>query len=131
MERLRELRTNSNLTQKELAEKISTTQTTIGKYERGELEPNFEILKKLSSIFGVTTDYLLGLEDDTKFYVPELNFTSADKSQGVGNHGAKLSDEEWEVVELFSELKRAKGEKAVRAVIAMIQTLIDSSDAVK
>ena len=62
--RLKELRTNKNLTQSELAEKIGCNQTAIGKYERKELEPNIETMIKLCEIFSCSIDYLIGREDD-------------------------------------------------------------------
>lgn len=64
MNKLKELRTNKGLTQKELAKIIGCNQTAIGKYERGDLEPNITILKELSKVFGVSVDYLIGNADD-------------------------------------------------------------------
>lgn len=64
MNRIKELRQTLNLTQKELAEKVGFNQTAIGKYERNELEPNLETLKKLSAIFECSIDYLVGYSDD-------------------------------------------------------------------
>ena len=62
--RIRELRITYNLTQNELAKKIGLNQSAIGKYEREELEPNIETLKKLSTLFECSIDYLLGFSDD-------------------------------------------------------------------
>ena len=62
--KIKELRANIGLSQAELAEKLGKNQTAIGKYERGDLEPNIETLKALSSIFGVSVGYLIGAEDD-------------------------------------------------------------------
>lgn len=64
MQRLKELRLSHNLTQKQLAEKVSTTQTTIGKYERGELQPSLETLKQFSNLFECSIDYIIGHTDD-------------------------------------------------------------------
>ena len=64
MYRLKELRLDKGLKQSELANILMTTQATIGKYERGDLEPNLDFLKKLADFFEVSTDYLLGREDD-------------------------------------------------------------------
>lgn len=61
--RIKELRQAKGLTQSELAKMISTTASTIGKYEREALQPNIEIIKALCQFFGVSSDYLLGLED--------------------------------------------------------------------
>lgn len=64
MNRIRELRILEGLTQAELAEKVGLNQTAIGKYERGDLEPSVETMKKLSSLFECSIDYLLGHSDD-------------------------------------------------------------------
>ena len=64
MNRIRELRVSMALTQTQLAEKVGLNQTAIGKYERGELEPSLETLKKLSSIFECSIDYIVGFSDD-------------------------------------------------------------------
>lgn len=63
--RIKELRQERKLTQTDLARKLATTQSTIGKYEREELQPNVEIIVELCKIFAVSADYLLGLEDET------------------------------------------------------------------
>ena len=62
--RIRELRISVNLTQNELAKKVGLNQSAIGKYEREELEPNLETLKKLSAIFECSIDYIIGFSDD-------------------------------------------------------------------
>lgn len=62
--KIKELRQNLSLTQEELSEKLGCTRSAIGKYERGDLEPNIETLKALSSIFGVSVGYLIGAEDE-------------------------------------------------------------------
>lgn len=62
--RIKELRLERNLTQFEVAEAISTNQRNIGRWENGENEPSASYVKQLAAFFGVSTDYLLGLEDD-------------------------------------------------------------------
>ncbi|WP_035099071.1 helix-turn-helix domain-containing protein [Anoxybacteroides tepidamans] len=62
--RLRFLRKKMNMTQKDLADKFSLGESTIGMYERDEREPSFEFVKQLADFFNVTTDYLLGRTDD-------------------------------------------------------------------
>lgn len=62
-ERLKELRKNSKLTQIEIAKKLNISQPAYGDWERGKFEPSPEKLKKLSEIFNVSTDYLLGKSD--------------------------------------------------------------------
>jgi len=59
-QRLRLLRENRGLTQKELGQILNVSESTIGMYERGEREPNFETLEKIADYFEVQVDYLLG-----------------------------------------------------------------------
>lgn len=61
---LKELRTESKMTAKELSSKIGYSTNLIYDWEKGRAEPNCETLIKLAGIFDVSVDYLLGLEDD-------------------------------------------------------------------
>ncbi len=61
--RLKELRTERNLTQKRLAEKLSTTDDCIFFWEKGRSEPSIDEILRLAAFFDVTTDYLLGRVD--------------------------------------------------------------------
>lgn len=63
-ERLKELRKNKKLTQKEVAEKIGVARTTYAMYEQNRREPDNETLQKIADFYNVTTDYLLGRTDD-------------------------------------------------------------------
>ncbi len=58
--RLRELRKARNLTQKQVGDVLGITDQSYSRYETGEREPSLESLLKLSDLFGVTVDYLLG-----------------------------------------------------------------------
>lgn len=58
--RIKELRKAHGLTQEELGKKLNVQKAAISKYETGAVVPNGEVLKRLSTIFNVTTDYLLG-----------------------------------------------------------------------
>ena len=62
-ERLKELRIEKQLSQKELAEKISTGQSSISAWERGEREPLAHQLIDLSFALNCSVDYLLGISD--------------------------------------------------------------------
>jgi transcriptional regulator with XRE-family HTH domain len=57
---LKELRISRDMTQEELAEKISTKRANVGNWESGRVSPGFSIIKKIAEFFGVSTDYLLG-----------------------------------------------------------------------
>ncbi|TBX90828.1 XRE family transcriptional regulator [Bacillus cereus] len=63
-QRLKETRKMRKLTQQGLADKVNTTKGTISNYENGHSTPSNEMLKDLANILGVTTDYLLGRNDN-------------------------------------------------------------------
>ena len=62
-ERLKELRINEGLTQRELAEKLNIRQQSYARYERNTGEPSLETFVLISRIFHVSLEYLVGLED--------------------------------------------------------------------
>ena len=59
---LKKLRSQEGLTQQQLADKLGVTKSVISYYELQERCPSPEVLIKLSSIFHVSTDFLLGLD---------------------------------------------------------------------
>lgn len=63
-QKLRELRTKKKLTQKELSEKLGLSKNAVCEYEKGRAEPSIETLIKLSRIFEVSLDYLVGRDED-------------------------------------------------------------------
>lgn len=54
------LRKENGLTQLELGDKLGLSKANISKYESNVHEPSIETLNKLSDIFNVSVDYLLG-----------------------------------------------------------------------
>ena len=63
--RLKELRKENGITQKELAEVIDCHQSMITRWEKEECEPCESVIRKTAVYFNVSADYLLGLEDET------------------------------------------------------------------
>lgn len=62
-EKIKELRIEENLSQKQLAEKLNVTQAAVSKYESNAKHPSYEVLVAIADFFDTTTDYLLGRED--------------------------------------------------------------------
>ena len=62
-QRLKELREESGLTQKQLAERLGINSVTYLHYEKAQREPPLALLADMAKFFDVSTDYLLGLED--------------------------------------------------------------------
>lgn len=58
--RIKKLRIEHGLTQKELADKLQVNNSQISRYEKDLLEPNQECLTKMSNLFDCTIDYILG-----------------------------------------------------------------------
>ena len=58
--KIKKLRQQAKLSQKEFGKLFNVAESTIGMYERGERKPDYDTLLAISSYFGVTTDYLLG-----------------------------------------------------------------------
>lgn len=62
--RVRELRENAGYkSQKALADAFGVAQTTVAGWEGGKREPNYETTIRLANFFGVSLDYLLGLDE--------------------------------------------------------------------
>lgn len=66
--RLRDIREDRDMTQKEIAELLHIRQNTFSQYENGHRALPVEILVKLTAIFGTSADYILGLTDEEKPY---------------------------------------------------------------
>ncbi len=72
-DRLKQLRLQANLQQKELGAQIGLSANAISMIETGNRETSFEKLVQLAEYFHVSTDYLLGVTDDPTWRGPEGN----------------------------------------------------------
>ena len=61
--RLKDLRLKNDKLQKDVANYLNISDVAYGYYEKGERQPNPDMLLKLAEYFNVTTDYLLGRTD--------------------------------------------------------------------
>lgn len=66
MENLRKLRISKGLQQKELAPLLNIKISTYCQYETGKRQPDYDTLKKIADYFEVSTDYLIGREEQTE-----------------------------------------------------------------
>ena len=62
---LKLLRTERSMSQQELADALGISKSSINMYERGERQPNFEVLESIADYFNVDIDYLLGRTNKT------------------------------------------------------------------
>ena len=66
--RIRDLREDRDLTQKQLAQLLGCTQQTYSRYESGEITIDIYNLVKLAKFYNTSCDYLLGITDVFKPY---------------------------------------------------------------
>ena len=66
--RIRDLREDQDWNQTKVAEYLGVRQTTYSKYELGKLPLPVDVLLKLSDLYGVSVDYLLGRTDERTPY---------------------------------------------------------------
>ena len=65
--RIRDLREDHDLTQRQLAARLRMTQTQYFRYEQGYRDIPSDILIALADLYGTSTDYILGRTDDPRF----------------------------------------------------------------
>ena len=94
-ERIKLLRKESNLLQKELAQKLELSQQTISLYESNRREPDYDTLTKIVDFFDVSTDYLLDRTNTKSPY--EI------KTIAAHHDGDKFTEEEKKEIENFKE----------------------------
>lgn len=70
--KLKALRQERGITQKQLAEAMGLVTASISSYETGGNYPSAEIIIKLCRFFNVSADYLLGLNDTREFNMTDL-----------------------------------------------------------
>ncbi len=65
-ERLKGLRGERTL--REVADLIGITRVAMGYYEKGERKPDIEMIYKIARFYGVSSDYLIGIDTDLSDY---------------------------------------------------------------
>ncbi len=66
--RIRDLREDRDLTQKQVAEYLHIKQNTYSQYENGKRQLPIDALIELARLYNTSTDYLLGITDEKKPY---------------------------------------------------------------
>ena len=72
-QRICELRTALGWSQVELAKRLGVAKQTVSNWENENIQPSIEMLVRLAKLFGVTTDYMLGLESELQLNVEGLS----------------------------------------------------------
>ena len=98
-ERLKSLRLEAKITQKEISDKLKISQPSYAQWEKGIRVPNIERLQELSKILNTSTDYLLGNTDNknsTKFeddLEESLNTARAFSGKPISDHDREVMRE--------------------------------------
>ena len=115
MNRIRELRKAKNLTQGDLAKMLNTTTSNVSGWECGKWQPDNEALIKLAEVYDVSVDYLLGRED----------ITEKEKAAGASEtKKISITPIEDEMLYVFREVGKTRGEPAQRAIIEMVEKML-------
>ncbi len=109
MMKLRELRKERNLRQKDVAEQIGVCTQSYGYYENGINKPDPETLIKLADFFGCSIDYLLGREDDLGHLVSR---------QGIGE---QLTSTEKQLLDGFRRLDQTHRTRVLGYTDALLE----------
>ncbi len=92
--RLKLLRKQYNFSQEEVAKKIGTSQSNYSKYEKGDLDLSISQAIRLSKLYNISVDELIGNKKKTSFE------TSPEKSKLLKNI-EKLTEQECDKVNIF------------------------------
>lgn len=105
-ERIAYLRERKGLSQTQLANKLNVAQSTLAMWEKGKRGLKEDSIKTISEFFGVTADYLLGIEN-------EADGTPETKAQTVAAHiDDDVTDEQMEDIIDYIEYIKQKHAKS-------------------
>lgn len=83
--RLRDLRIKYGYSQKEVSEKIGVSLSIVSGYESGERTPSTQVLLSLAYLYGCSTDYLLGKQNDSSQLVLDVSGLSDKQINAIKN----------------------------------------------
>ncbi|WP_305153919.1 helix-turn-helix domain-containing protein [uncultured Clostridium sp.] len=92
--RLKSLRENADLSQKELAKSLGVSPSTIGMYESKKRTPDSEMLARICDFFNITVDYLLGRSN-----IKNPQFSTYNKEEQN-----PITDDEKNILNLYKKL---------------------------
>lgn len=101
-------REKNNLTQPELAKIIDCKREALANWETGRSIPRPNMLKKISEIINVNTDYLLGLTEQKKPLKSPLPSNMSDIQIAFYNQSGRLTEEQMQVVLEFMQFLNSK-----------------------
>lgn len=122
--RMRQLRHERGMTQKEVAEQLGIGVSTMTMYETGRREPNMETLIKIANFFDVSVDYLLG-KTDARNEKEVISRALVDDPE-LYNFWKELNERE--DLQLLFKQTRNMDPKDIRTIIKIIKAIEDEED---
>ncbi len=104
---LKQLRTEQNLNQTELADKIGISRSSIAMYETNQRTPDYETINALSDFFNVSSDYLLGRTSIRNFEENTIAAHMDDRTQQLSEESKKKLDDYIDYL-IFTEIEKQK-----------------------
>ncbi|MDX5677465.1 helix-turn-helix transcriptional regulator [Clostridioides difficile] len=102
-DRIANLRKELDINQKELATKVGITEASLSRYENNLREPKSEIIVRLAKAIETSTDYLLGVNDNTKISKEDKliieNLSVSEKTKKLLEKIYSLEKEDREAIE--------------------------------
>ena len=98
---LKSLRAADGMTQDELAQVLKISRSTVGMYEKGDREPDYETLESIADYFNVDIDYLLGRTNKTTRIVNPMTLA-------VHFDGDEYTEDELDEIKQFAEFVKSK-----------------------
>ena len=110
MNNLRVLRKKCGITMKELGDRLGVSESAISHYETGKRQPDFETLLRLGEFFGVSVDYLLGLDAPPTVSKDDLKAAFLGGTEDLSDtERDELWDDAWEYYQYkLSQIRRRK-----------------------
>lgn len=116
--KLKELRENKGVSQYKFADDLALSQSTIGNWEAGKREPNFDTLVKIAQYFNVSIDYLLDVENSV--------YTVEDYANGVTDtKKVSITADDEDMLDKYHEVVGLLGEKGKNLIIEFCDMLLD------
>jgi transcriptional regulator with XRE-family HTH domain len=118
-EKIKSERLRLGMSQSKLGEMLQVTQQAVGKWEKNLSEPDSQTLNRLAMIFGVSVDYLVGLNELT----PQEVAAGLSKTKTI-----TITPIEDDMLYVFRQVGKKYGEKGQRSIIVIAENMINLKD---
>lgn len=89
--KIKQLRNQRNISQIALAKHLGVSKSVVSSYENSVHYPPYDVLVKIAGLFGVSTDYLLGVSGNRAIYTDGLSDTQVDALMRIADELRSLN----------------------------------------